>query len=92
MSHSASGRVKSDKDKQTTNGYQGNNKENKKEEFSSSDDDDDDEPIYAPIQLKIEVGKLIKSNLIFIFQLVCQFDYVSSMDISEKIMSFYVNV
>jgi hypothetical protein len=64
MAHSASGRVRSGKDKQETNGHQ-----HKKEESSASDDDD--EPIHAPIQLKIEVGKLITSNLIFIIFLVC---------------------
>jgi hypothetical protein len=53
MSRSGSGRVKSSKDKQVTNGHQ-----KKKEEPSSSDDDD--EPIRAPLQLKIEVRKLIK--------------------------------
>ncbi len=75
-----------------TNGHQQKKKETKKKEELSSSDENDDEPIRAPIQLKIEVGKLIESNLIFCFGLVCQFYHVSSMGLGEEIMSFYVNV
>jgi len=35
-------------------------KTNGHQHTSSSDDDDDDEPIRAPLQLKLEVRKLIK--------------------------------